>query len=72
MRIHPLLATLSTADAEVVFLRFREDLTQDAIAQRVGVSQMHVSRVLYRSIARLRDAVDMSAAVSAAELDGKH
>ena len=68
----PLLATLSTADAEVVFLRFREDLTQDAIAQRVGVSQMHVSRVLYRSIARLRDAVDMSAAVSAAELDGKH
>jgi RNA polymerase sigma-B factor len=39
-----------------VLLRFREDLTQDAIAQRVGVSQMHVSRVLYRSIARLRDA----------------
>ena len=68
----PLLATLSTADAEVVFLRFREDLTQDAIAQRVGVSQMHVSRVLYRSIAMLRDAVNMSAAVSAAELDGKH
>ena len=68
----PLLATLSAADAEVVFLRFREDLTQDAIAQRVGVSQMHVSRVLYRSIARLRDAVNMSAAVSAAELDGNH
>jgi RNA polymerase sigma-B factor len=52
----PLLATLSAQEAEIVFLRFREDLTQDAIARRVGVSQMHVSRVLYRSLARLRDA----------------
>jgi RNA polymerase sigma-B factor len=52
----PLLSTLSVRDAEIVFLRFREDLTQDAIAQRVGVSQMHVSRVLRRSLARLRDA----------------
>ena len=68
----PLLATLSATEAEIVFLRFREDLTQDAIGQRVGVSQMHVSRVLYRSIARLRDAADMTACVSAAELEGKH
>ena len=68
----PLLATLSAAEAEIVLLRFREDLTQDAIAQRVGVSQMHVSRVLYRSIARLRDAADTSAGVSASELDGNH
>ncbi len=68
----PLLATLSAAEAEIVFLRFREDLTQDAIGQRVGVSQMQVSRVLYRSIARLRDAADMTAGVSTAELDGQH
>ena len=67
----PLLANLSAADAEIVLLRFREDLTQDAIGQRVGVSQMHVSRVLYRSIARLRDAACMRAGVSVAELDGK-
>ena len=52
----PLLGTLSNQEAEVVLLRFREDLTQDAIAQRLGVSQMHISRVLYRSLARLRDA----------------
>ena len=52
----PLLATLSARDATIVLLRFREDLTQDAIARRVGISQMHVSRVLYRSLARLRDA----------------
>jgi RNA polymerase sigma-B factor len=52
----PLLATLSDQEAMIVFLRFSEDLTQDAIARRVGVSQMHVSRVLYRSLIRLRDA----------------
>jgi RNA polymerase sigma-B factor len=53
----PLLATLSAEDAEIVLLRFRDDLTQDAIARRVGISQMQVSRVLYRSLGRLRDAV---------------
>ena len=52
----PLLGTLNAQDAEVVLLRFREDLTQDAIARRVGVSQMHVSRVLCRSLLRMRDA----------------
>jgi RNA polymerase sigma-B factor len=53
----PLLATLSPSDAEIVLLRFREDLTQYEIARRVGVSQMHVSRVLYRSIVKLRNGV---------------
>jgi RNA polymerase sigma-B factor len=52
----PLLATLSARDAEVLVLRFAEDLTQEAIARRLGVSQMSVSRALRRSLARLRDA----------------
>jgi RNA polymerase sigma-B factor len=52
----PLLGTLSVRDAEIVLLRFRDDLTQDEIARRVGVSQMQVSRVLARSLAQLRDA----------------
>jgi RNA polymerase sigma-B factor len=51
-----LLRTLSARDAEIVLLRFREELTQDVIAQRVGVSQMQVSRVLCRSMGRMRDA----------------
>ena len=51
-----LLRVLSPQDAEIVLLRFRDDLTQDAIARRVGVSQMHVSRVLRRSLERMRDA----------------
>jgi RNA polymerase sigma-B factor len=57
----PLLGTLSARDAEIVLLRFREDLTQDAIARRVGVSQMQVSRVLTRSLAQLRDATPPAA-----------
>jgi RNA polymerase sigma-B factor len=52
----PLLETLPRADAQIVALRFCADLTQDAIAQRIGSSQMHVSRVLRRSLAKLRDA----------------
>ena len=50
----PLLADLTPRDAQIVFLRFSEDLTQDAIAGLVGISQMHVSRVLHRSLAQLR------------------
>ena len=57
----PLLSTLSAADAEIVLLRFREDLTQSEIARRVGVSQMQVSRVLYRSIVKLRNGVSSDA-----------
>jgi RNA polymerase sigma-B factor len=53
----PLLAKLSASDAEIVLLRFREDLTQSEIARLVGVSQMQVSRVLYRSIVQLRNGV---------------
>jgi RNA polymerase sigma-B factor len=51
-----LLATLSAGEAQIVFLRFSADLTQDVIARRVGVSQMSVSRALRRSLSKLRDA----------------
>ena len=58
----PLLEALPARDAQIVALRFCGDLTQAAIAQRVGVSQMHVSRVLRRSLATLRDAAADAAA----------
>jgi RNA polymerase sigma-B factor len=45
---------LSERDQEVLRLRFAEDLTQAEIAERVGVSQMQVSRLLRQSLARLR------------------
>jgi len=49
-----LLRTLAPRDREVLRLRFAEDLTQAEIAARVGVSQMQVSRIIRRSLARLR------------------
>jgi RNA polymerase sigma-B factor len=47
--------SLSTRDREVLRLRFAEDLLQREIAERVGLSQMHVSRILRDAVARLRD-----------------
>jgi RNA polymerase sigma-B factor len=46
---------LPTREREILYLRFGEDLTQSEIAERVGVSQMQVSRLLRRSLHRLRD-----------------
>jgi RNA polymerase sigma-B factor len=45
---------LPERDRLVLQLRFGEDLTQSEIAERVGISQMHVSRLLRRSLERLR------------------
>jgi RNA polymerase sigma-B factor len=45
----------------LLHLRFSEDLSQSDIAKRVGVSQMHVSRLLRRALARLRTAADADA-----------
>jgi RNA polymerase sigma-B factor len=50
-----MMSVLSDREREVLRLRFAEDLTQSEIGQRVGVSQMHVSRLLRRAIARLRE-----------------
>jgi RNA polymerase sigma-B factor len=50
-----LMRVLSEREREVLRLRFEEDLTQSEIGKRVGVSQMHVSRLIRQSIARLRE-----------------
>ncbi len=51
----PALDTLPAREQRIVLLRFYHNLTQTEIAQRVGVSQMHVSRLLTRSLAALRE-----------------
>jgi RNA polymerase sigma-B factor len=51
--LEPLLRTLSARDREIVWLRFVEDRTQCEIGAAIGVSQMHVWRVLRSAIARL-------------------
>jgi RNA polymerase sigma-B factor len=55
--IAPTLAQISERDRKVLHLRFVEDMTQSEIAERVGVSQMHVSRILRATIDRLREQV---------------
>jgi RNA polymerase sigma-B factor len=45
---------LDETEREVLRLRFAEDLTQSKIAERVGYSQMHVSRILRRALGKLR------------------
>lgn len=54
--LSPLLAKLPPRERLIVYLRFFENLTQSEIAQRLGLSQMHVSRLLSRSVAELRGA----------------
>jgi RNA polymerase sigma-B factor len=49
---------LPRREREILFLRFGEDLTQTEIAERVGVSQMQVSRLLRRSLRRLQELTD--------------
>ena len=51
-------AALTLRDREVVRLRFREDLLQREIADRIGVSQMQISRILRDALGRLRLACD--------------
>jgi RNA polymerase sigma-B factor len=49
-----MLAGLSDRERAVLDLRFREDLTQAEIGERVGISQMHVSRLIRQAIDQLR------------------
>ncbi|MGT2461465.1 sigma-70 family RNA polymerase sigma factor [Sinomonas atrocyanea] len=48
------LRDASESERELLEMRFGEELTQEAIAQRLGVSQMQVSRLLRRILERLR------------------
>jgi RNA polymerase sigma-B factor len=50
----PLLARLPERDRRILMLRFFHSMTQSQIAQEIGISQMHVSRLLTRSLATLR------------------
>jgi RNA polymerase sigma-B factor len=50
----PLLAALPERERTILVLRFFGGLTQTEIGDRIGISQMHVSRLLSRTLARLR------------------
>ncbi|MFD8307666.1 RNA polymerase sigma factor SigF [Streptomyces sp. NPDC059690] len=51
----PLMAELGERDRQILHMRFVEEATQAEIGERLGCSQMHVSRLIKRIIARLRE-----------------
>jgi RNA polymerase sigma-B factor len=53
--LKPLIAQLSDRERTILSLRFGDELTQSQIGERLGISQMHVSRLLSRTLSRLRD-----------------
>jgi RNA polymerase sigma-B factor len=56
--IAPTLRAMPERDRLVLKLRFEDDLTQSEIAEQIGVSQMHVSRLIRRALTRLRTVAD--------------
>jgi RNA polymerase sigma-B factor len=53
--VRPLLAALPERERTVLYLRFFESMTQSQIAEHIGVSQMHVSRILEKTLRELRE-----------------
>jgi RNA polymerase sigma-B factor len=56
--LSPLISQLPRREQMILHLRFFEGLTQSEIAGRLGISQMHVSRLLARSLSQLRAAAE--------------
>jgi RNA polymerase sigma-B factor len=57
----PAMAGLDEREQKIISLRFYGNLTQSEIAQQVGISQMHVSRLLTKALAKLRARLDDAA-----------
>jgi RNA polymerase sigma-B factor len=53
--LKPLLEQLPAREKRILLLRFFGNMTQSQIADEIGISQMHVSRLLARTLAQLRD-----------------
>jgi RNA polymerase sigma-B factor len=58
------LAELAPRERTILLLRFFGNMTQTQIAQEVGISQMHVSRLLTQTLDRLRSRLDPETRVS--------
>jgi RNA polymerase sigma-B factor len=58
--VGPTVRALPEREREILRLRFVDDLTQREIGERVGVSQMHVSRLLRRALDKVSAAADAS------------
>ncbi|MGW3243133.1 SigB/SigF/SigG family RNA polymerase sigma factor [Streptomyces sp. NPDC001070] len=56
--VAPRLRELPPRERQILYLRFFRDMTQSQIADQLGLSQMHVSRLITRTCRRLRDEVE--------------
>ncbi len=61
--VAPAVQGLSSRERRVLHLRFFRGLTQSEIAEQIGVSQMHVSRILSQTLRTLRDEVAENGAI---------
>ena len=59
--LRPLLAALPERERRIVLLRFFQNRSQAQIAEELGISQMHVSRLLARTLVQLRDEMNAAA-----------
>jgi RNA polymerase sigma-B factor len=53
--LQPLLAQVPPRERQILILRFFGNMTQSQIAERMGISQMHVSRLLSQTLVKLRE-----------------
>jgi len=53
--LKPMLEQLPPREKKILMLRFFKNMTQSEIAEEIGISQMHVSRLLARTLAQLRE-----------------
>jgi len=60
--VKPRLRALPERERVILYMRFFGDMTQSSIAEQLGISQMHVSRLISRCCNRLRDQVMRDAA----------
>lgn len=56
--VKPLLENLPAREKKILLLRFFKNMTQSQIAEEIGVSQMHVSRLLSRTLEQLRQSLE--------------
>ncbi len=70
--VAPAVQSLSSRERRVLHLRFFRGLTQSEIAEQIGVSQMHVSRILSQTLRTLREEVAGDGAIPEDEPRGSH
>ena len=58
--IKPLLDRLDAREKKILLLRLFKNMTQSQIAEEIGVSQMHVSRLLNRTLVQLRTSLEQA------------